>query len=154
MAKLKLIDEMYLQFCHHSDYKPAVAKLLTIYIQEASNGCGINSVKPVTDFHRTIADRIAAAKRYRAEATSSGDIVCDAFENGTLSTYQAFPDRMLIIMNGAVVHIGGPPDVFGLHYNVDSVFDWLNERYPGRTSLDSVSTVNTEEVEGEEECSA
>jgi hypothetical protein len=95
-------------------------------------------MKPVTDFHWKIADRIFAAERFRTETKIGGDIVCDTMDNGVLSTFQAFPDRVLVVMNGALVHVGGPPDVFGLHYNVDNVLAWLHERYPGRRLAGSV----------------
>jgi hypothetical protein len=114
-----------------------VCKMLTIYIQEASDGCGINKIKPVEQFHGTITDRIAAAKRYIQEAHEDrGEVVCDSMDNGVLEQYHSFPDRIVVISKGVVVHDGSPGDDFGIFYNVESVHAWLEKTYPNYVFTD------------------
>ncbi len=103
------------------------------WISTASDGCGINSMKPVRDFHDSMQSRLQAANRYVEEAHACGTVLCDSINNQALELYQAFPDRLVVIKNGVIVHDGGPSQT--LFYNVDSVINWLLECYPEAKEL-------------------
>jgi hypothetical protein len=86
-------------------------------------------MKPISYFHKTIEDRKAAAHRMCREIEVFGEVLCDSMADGMLEEYLAFPDGILVVLNGIVVHDGGPPDEFGIHYNVSSVIEWFEKNY-------------------------
>ena len=87
-------------------------------------------MKPIDQFHHSMEDRLAAAHRFQKEVFPYGDIVCDTMDNDIMYNYHSFPDRILIIKNNILEHVGGPCDDFGLNYNVDNIFQWLLAKYP------------------------
>ncbi len=112
MSHLAQMQELYSRYCADGS-----AKLLTVYIQEgilhniclyllfivlfcfvASNGSGLNSHKPVGNYHKTIDDRITAARRMVSDKSFPGEVICDCIENETLLRYDAHPERILIIL--------------------------------------------------------
>jgi hypothetical protein len=114
MAKLSEMSYLYKTFC--SGPNP-LAKFLTIYIEESSTGKGINAAKPIGDHHKTIEDRLYAANRFVKELNFPGEVVCDTMSNEILKRYDAHPERICIIQQGRLVHIGGKgPLVF---YDID-----------------------------------
>jgi hypothetical protein len=86
-------------------------------------------MKPVAHLHKTIADRRAAAKRLIAETETFGEVICDSMRDDALERYFAFPDGISVVLDGVLVHDGGPVDEWGIKYNVESVTKWLEERY-------------------------
>ena len=90
-------------------------------------------MKPVTNFHDTMQSRLDAANRYVKEAHVCGNVLCDSISNQALERYLAFPDRLVVIKNGVIVHDGGPSQT--LFYNVDSIIHWFVERYPEAEEL-------------------
>lgn len=115
MSELTAIHEIYRRFC--SGNKP-FAKMVTIYIEESSDGYGWNHVKPIRDHHRNIEERVTAANRLINETGwKAGEIICDSMKNQALERYEAFPERLLIVQDGIVVHDGGKGPIFGVRYN-------------------------------------
>ncbi len=57
-----------------------------------------------------------------------GEIMCDSMSNHALERYIAYPDRLVVIQKGVIVHDGGPKELF--FYNVDSIIDWFRKRFP------------------------
>lgn len=107
--------------------KDPVARFLTIYQQESSNGYHINSFKPVRSFHKTISDRIAAAKKFITELDFRGEVVCDSIANEVMNRYESYPERILILHQGIVAHIS-KPDPYGKAADIQGVMSWLRER--------------------------
>jgi hypothetical protein len=96
------------------------------YVASASDGCGLNSAKPIKNHHKTISDRVAAANCMIKDLNFVGEVICDSMANEVLSHYHAHPERILIIQDGRIVHIGGAgPLVF---YDIDDVMKWLSVR--------------------------
>eukprot|EP01034_Spumella_vulgaris_P022839 gene22839-29013_t len=101
--------------------------MLTIYIEEASDGKGVlNSSKPIGDFHRSLADRVSAANRFVDEKDFKCEVVCDTMKNEVQERYNSHPERICIIQHGRIVHAGGAgPFVL---YDIEGVIEWLKER--------------------------
>ena len=99
-----------------------------MFFGAASHGCGINSMKPIKGFHNSIEQRLQAARRFEEEAHLCGELMCDSMSNHALERYIAYPDRLVVIEKGVIVHNGGPRELF--FYNVDSIIDWFRQRYP------------------------
>lgn len=116
MSELKAIHDIHRRFC--SGPKP-FARILTIYIEESSDGQGaLNSVKPVKNHHRNIEERVAAANRMiRETGWTAGEVICDSMKNEALERYEAFPERLLIIQDGIVVHEGGKGPIVMVRYD-------------------------------------
>jgi Iodothyronine deiodinase len=106
-----------------------VARLLTIYIQEADHGRGLfNATKPVVNFHRTIEDRLAAANRFIVETHwQNGEVVCDSLADDIMNIYDSHPERICVIQSGIVVHDGSKKGRL-ICYNIAGVMEWLTQR--------------------------
>ncbi len=69
-------------------------------------------------------DRLHAANRFVTEVQFKGEVVCDTMRNEVLTRYNAHPERICIVQNGLLVHVGGAgPLVF---YDIEGVIDWLD----------------------------
>jgi len=124
LAKLSEMAKIHKDYC--SGPNP-LARLLTIYIQEASDGKGtLNATKPVKNFHRSMADRITAANRFIEECKFSSEVICDSMADQVLERYESHPERIVIVEKGLIVHEGGPMGV--VRYDLDSVAEWLRTR--------------------------
>jgi len=126
MAKLGEMAILYNNYCSGSH---PMARMLTIYIEESSDGKGINQGKdkPIKDFHKTIEDRAYAANKFVEECNFKCEVVLDEMTNNALKIYEAHPERICIVQHGAVVHIGGKEGSL-VYYDIDSVIEWLKER--------------------------
>lgn len=121
--------------CPISKKFPAVARFLTIYIEEAhaynewwlpeSPGAQPGGCSYIAN-HENISDRINAAKRFRTDFNFPGEIVCDSFEDQVNERFGAWPERLYIIENGIVVYQGG---MGPFDYKLAEVKDWLIERF-------------------------
>jgi len=123
MAKLGEMATLYNNYC--SGNQP-VAKMLTIYIEESSDGKGINKEKPIKDFHKTIEDRAYAAKRFIEECNFKCEVVLDVISNDALKRYDAHPERICIVQHERIVHIGGKGPL--IYYDIDDIIAWCAER--------------------------
>ncbi len=129
------MTEIYTNYCCDDQPMPAVARFLTVYLEEAhakdewylpdspdaqegGRTCVLN--------HRTIEDRIVAAKAFTANYSYQSEVVCDSFEEQMSERFDAWPEKLYIILDGVVVYEGGngPFD-----YKLCEVQDWLIERY-------------------------
>ena len=81
-------------------------------------------MKPIKNCHTTLDDRISAAKRFISELHYRGEVVCDTMANEVLLRYETFPERILVIHNGIIIHEGayegGKPDE---HYKYNNIYD-------------------------------
>jgi len=122
------------QFCSG---QAAPARLLTIYIEEAhaKDEWYFHESAVTTDFkteisvHRTVSERIAAAKLFR-DRTKVQDLqlVCDGKLTGDMVTrYGAWPERLYIIVDGVVVYKGG---MGPFDYRLYEVRAWLENKFP------------------------
>jgi hypothetical protein len=125
----------------HSNYcsgSNAVARMLTIYIEEAH---AVDEwILPESEViqtgeadglvvHRNIKERISAAKRLVKNRHLNCEVVCDSMSGDIVDSYGAWPERLYIIVNGVIVYQGG----FGpFDYKLGEVQDWLSERYGKR----------------------
>ena len=122
--------DIYNNYCHGESQ---VAKMITIYIEEA-HAVDMwylpESPDATTDAaiysHRVIQDRMRAANRFIQNKSFPIEMVLDTMNGDVVDCYDAWPERLYIIVDGVVVYKGenGP---FG--YRLDEVKDWLAERY-------------------------
>lgn len=123
--------EIYNHYCSGSS---AVASMLTIYIHEAHavdkwffpNAPDVLTGNAIIPTHRNVDDRIAAAKKFQQIKNFTSELVVDSFEHNIMDRYDAWPERLYIIVDGVVVYKGGNGP-FG--YLLHEVQDWLAERY-------------------------
>lgn len=130
------VTDIFTHYCTGSD---AVARILTIYIEEAhardewflpeSPGAKKEALIYV---HRNLSERLEAANRFSANKNFQIDLVVDSMEGNVVDRYDAWPERLYIIVDGVVVYKGGNGP-FG--YRLDEVKSWLAKRYgmKGRT---------------------
>lgn len=118
----------------------AVARILTIYIEEAhaSDEWALPESQVETTFktsiraHRSIDERIAAAKIFESlpkGVAGSLEIVCDSMEGDISTRYGAWPERLYIILDGVIVYKGGQGP---FDYRLWEVQEWLYEKYGKR----------------------
>lgn len=141
------LEEMHqiVEICHTT---PSIARFLTVYIQEASSGKGLDAMKPVADFHRSLPDRAAAARKFIADTSFKGEVVLDYVaspaavadrasagpgsvdhdSDNVMLCYAAYPDRTFIIHDGVIVSDGGPPDQYGMRYDIAGVMKFVQQR--------------------------
>lgn len=119
----------------HGGHAKAVARMLTIYIEEAHAADEWKLPESLVEtemgvsvpVHQSIADRIAAAKLFRAQRNvPSLEIVCDSMRGDMVSRYGAWPERLYVIVDGVVVYQGG---LGPFDYKLWEVQEWLAERY-------------------------
>lgn len=132
---------------HYCDGDEAVAKMLTIYIEEAhavdewrlpeSEVDVTGEVANIT-VHQSITERISAAKHLVNTRKLNLEVVCDSMNGDVVDSYEAWPERLYIIVDGVIVYKGGcgPFD-----YKLYEVQDWLGAKYGKRgTSVKKVLT--------------
>jgi len=119
----------------------AVARMLTIYIEEAhaSDEWRLPESKVEVEdrtaisVHKSIEDRIAAASLFVAKRKFPKDdkgmdmwLVCDSMEGQVNDRYDAWPERLYVILDGVVVYKGG----YGpFDYKLWEVQEFLADRY-------------------------
>lgn len=122
-------------FC---DGKDAPARMLTCYIEEAhakdewhlESSAVTSTFKTEIYVHRSIEERITAAKLFKEiTGVQSLEIVCDDMSGHLVKRYDAWPERLYIVMNGVIVYRGG---MGPFDYCLNEVKQWLTERYPRR----------------------
>jgi hypothetical protein len=114
--------------------KTAIAKWLTIYIEEAhpadewrlpdsrvekeleEHGDG-----PIS-MHADMDERLEAARLFVERKHLLSDIFVDTMQGQVLDHYQAWPERLYIIVDGVVVYKGG---VGPFHFDLTEVEEWL-----------------------------
>ncbi len=93
----------------------ANAKLLTIYIEEAHpldewflpEAPDVITGKALISTHRSLEDRLAAARRFKAEKQFPIELVVDSMSGEVADRYDAWPERLFIVVDGVVVYYGG-----------------------------------------------
>jgi hypothetical protein len=123
---------IYDTFCKGKD---APARMLTCYIEEAHakdewhfpNSAVTLDFNAEIAVHRSIDERIAAAKLFKERTkTHCLEVVCDSMEGHLVQRYDAWPERLYVIVDGVVVYRGG---VGPFDYRLDEVRQWLQERF-------------------------
>jgi len=116
----------------------AVARMLTIYIEEAHaadewrlpESVVETEMPTVVNVHQTIGDRVAAARLLQQRRNVAGmEMVCDSMAGHVVDRYGAWPERLYIIVDGVVVYKGG---MGPFDYRLWEVQEWLAERYGAR----------------------
>lgn len=112
-----------------------VASFMTIYIAEAhandewwlpdSPEAHVGG-KAYIGQHKTMEERLEAARKLINDHSLEFDVVCDSMNNDIYEFYDAWPERLFIIEKGIVVYKGGPGP---FEYKLAEVKDWLIERY-------------------------
>lgn len=122
-----MMSLIFRQYC--SGPKP-LARFYTIYIEEAH---AIDEwflpeapSKACIKVHKTIEDRIQAAKNFIKYTNCQFELVCDTMKAEANRRYDAWPERLYIILNGIVVYKGG----YGpFDYKLGEVQEWLINRF-------------------------
>ena len=107
------------------------ADFLTIYVSEAHSAdewqlphaLGAGDAIPVFDQPKALGERVALARCFAERFPDVGRLVVDTMSNEAAENYAAWPERLYIIVDGAVVYKGGPGP-FG--YVLKDVKDWLD----------------------------
>ena len=114
-----------------------VARFLTIYIEEAHpvdewrlpNSAVEQELRAAGDApigsHTNLCARLSAAQLFVQRKGIKGGIVCDSMQGQVLDRYQAWPERLYIIVDGRVAYKGG---IGPFHYKIDEVAAWLDAR--------------------------
>lgn len=127
--------ELNRRFCTGKD---AAAKFLTIYIEEAHAADEwyfhesevTTTLNTKVAVHRNIHERIAAAKLFKERTKPAADqleVVCDSMKGHVIMRYEAWPERLYIIVDGVVVYKGG---IGPFDYRLYEARQWLEERFP------------------------
>lgn len=74
--------------------------------------------------HKTLADRIEAAKTFKELAHPASDVYCDTMDDNMERKYGAFPERLYAIDDGKIVYQGG---VGPFQYDVEGYGQWLQK---------------------------
>jgi hypothetical protein len=88
--------------------------MLNIYIEEAHaydewylpEATEI-SANPIINVHKTLQDRIDAAKKFISDKNNPINTVVDSMNGDVSSQYDCWPERLYIILDGVVVYKGG-----------------------------------------------
>ena len=99
------------------------ADFLSIYIEEGHT-IDILSISDSYKIHqhKTIEDRLKAAKKLLEWKPSVIPIVVDKMEGDANSAYGGFFERHHIVLDGKMVYVGGHGPMY---YSSDKVRDWL-----------------------------
>ena len=113
----------YKSFRHLSIKYGKVADFLTIYIEEAHPVDGWNHRNSTLWSHKTLEDRLAAARQLFQD-NSDMSIVVDSMSNSANFAYGGLYERLYIIMSGRIVYEGkrGPEE-----YRLKEVESWLQK---------------------------
>eukprot|EP01038_Epipyxis_sp_PR26KG_P010143 gene10143-13644_t len=130
------MKDIYQNYCCNDKYSQ-VATFLTIYIEEAhardewwlpdspeSKKDSQNKTEIYN--HTSIEDRIKAAQKFKNDFSFDSEIVCDSFSNDVNTYFNAWPERLYIIIDGTVVYQGG---MGPFDYKLAEVKDWLAVKY-------------------------
>lgn len=125
---------IYSNYCTGLD---AVAQLLTIYIEEAHASDewklpeSTVEVEMATSIavHQSISERLEAAKLFQVRRNFQSEIVCDSMDGNIVECYDAWPERLYIILNGVIVYKGG---IGPFDYKLWEVQEWLFEKFGKR----------------------
>eukprot|EP01035_Chromulina_nebulosa_P018783 gene18783-24550_t len=123
--------EIYQHYCNGPN---AEAKLLTIYIEEAHavdewhlpDAPDVKKGIAIIKAHQNLNDRLTAAKTFISCKKFVCETVVDSWASNIVDRYEAWPERLYIIVDGVVVYKGGEGP---FDYRLDEVQDWLAERY-------------------------
>ena len=130
-----MMQDIIDNYCSVSGKYPAVARFLTIYIEEAhaydewwlpeSPGACVGGKAYIAN-HRNLEDRLTAARKFVQDTRLTSDVVCDSFDDQVNDRFGAWPERLYIIQDGVVVYKGG---MGPFDYKLAEVKDWLAERF-------------------------
>lgn len=116
-----------------------VANFLTIYIEEAhakddwSLPAGVNPGGEDIVMHRSLDDRLAAARAFVQDFSYPVRMVVDSMADEALLGYEASPERLFVVERGVVVYRGGQGP---FDYKPEEIAAWLEKRFGHRiTSL-------------------
>ena len=49
-------------------------------------------------------------------------------DDTVMNSYDAYPERIVVIQRGVVIRDGGEPDIFGMQFDISGVLKWLRQR--------------------------
>jgi len=107
-----------------SEYED-VADFVTVYIREAHavDEWSYNKIKFNVKQHTSLEERFDAA-RIMYERGVQGEYLVDDFNDNARFSYEAFPERLYVILNGVVVMQGGKGPQ---NYRVEEAEEWLKK---------------------------
>ena len=109
-----------------------VANFLTVYVEEAHARddwrvpSGANPGGEDIDMHRSLEDRLTAARKFVKDFEYPVEMVVDSMKDQALLRYEASPERLFVIERGVVVYRGGQGPFF---YKPEEVLAWLHTRF-------------------------
>lgn len=117
MSKLDSVKKIVRDF---SD----VADFVFVYVEEAHpvDGWDYESNKYKIPEHKTVADRLEAAKLLADTGLPPCTLLIDTMENTAVRAYFAYPERLYVLENGKVSFVGG---IGPFGYHPKAVREWL-----------------------------
>jgi len=129
------MNDIYFNYCCPNGKYPQVARFLTIYLEEAhardewwlpdSPDAKVEGKSCIMN-HKTLADRVNAAKQFVTNFNFPSEMVVDTFKEQVNERFDSWPERLYIIQDGRVVYKGG---MGPFNYRLAEVKDWLAEKY-------------------------
>lgn len=120
----------------------AAARWVTLYIEEAhpedewrlpasrvEEELKANGDAPITT-HADLQARLEAADLFVRRKDIQSAVYVDSMQNEVLDRYQAWPERLYVVMDGVVVYVGG---IGPFHFDLGELEGWL-ERHTQATS--------------------
>ena len=104
--------DIYENYCSGDD---APARLLTIYLEEAHakdewffpEAPDVLTGDAIIPTHQRLEERLAAAKKFQSSKQFPIELVVDTMDGESVDRYDAWPERLFIIVDGVVVYYGG-----------------------------------------------
>lgn len=133
-----MMQDIYQNYCVSTNNLAAVARFLTIYIDEAhasdewwlpDSPEAHEGGKAHIRTHRNLKERLKAAKTFVDDFKFPIEVVCDSFDNEVLSYFESWPERLYIIQYGFIVYQGGKGP---FDYKLAEVKDWLSDKFGPR----------------------
>lgn len=111
------------EFCKMASSFSDVADFVTVYIEEAhpTDGWAFSNNREINT-HRTIQDRIQAAKMLLEDHSTSFPVVCDTMKEEANMAYGGLYERLFIIKDGKIAYEGGRGPRL---YFLNEVEEWL-----------------------------
>jgi hypothetical protein len=104
--------DIYEDYCSGDN---APARLLTIYLEEAHakdewffpDAPDVLTGDAIISTHQRLEERLAAAKKFQSSKQFPIELVVDTMDGEIVDRYDAWPERLFIIVDGVVVYYGG-----------------------------------------------
>jgi len=130
------VNQIFEHYCSGKSGQK-VAELVTIYIEEAhaidewrlpDSDVEVRD-KAYIKAHKSMEERLVAANLFVKNRGIRGEVVCDSMEGDMVAKYDAWPERLYIIIDGSIVYKGG---IGPFEYKIWEVQEFLEKMFGKR----------------------